>query len=491
MIGGMPKIPVALVTLAYVARMLSPTDMGVLVVFEILTTFLRLVSDPGLSSAATTYCAEGIARERSVRALVQRLALAGTGLATIVAFALYVGGATLMKLLLGMTLSPVLLQVLCLDVFLDCIGPYTGGILMGLGDFKSLKFADTASFVAGQLTSVILVADGLGMTGVVLGSALGDALYLIQTVFAVHLNLSRYSSFPPLLPSNKEILKFALPVFGSSLIGFGSGWFDRVFILAMFPIEVLAIYNVAYSIFKTVSGLPAAVSEALLPHLAGQYARGGKPVLQNESRDAARYISVLFAPILLGVAGISSSTIVLVAGPSYLDGAILLTIFCGFRALTLPMYGFDQVFYVTKKTGVYAVAAIASAVAGALLGIALASPLGAPGIAVAKGGALLVGFLVEFWSLRVVLSFGPDMHSSAKTLLCGTAMAAVVHVVQQVYHSIGLWVAYVALGSVVYVGLARKMRLTRKRDFDVTRELLGRRFKRAVDFAETLIQPRS
>jgi O-antigen/teichoic acid export membrane protein len=489
MLGGAPKIPVALLTLAYIARMLSPTEMGILFAFEILTGLLRLVSDPGFSRAATTYCAEGVAKERNVRALIQRLALTGTALATIVSFTLFVAGATIMKPLVRTDIDPVLLQVLCLDVFLDCIGPYMEGMLLGLGDFKSLKFADTASFVVGQLAGVILVADGLGMIGVVLGWALGDGLYLVQTMLAVHRNVTRYATSPQFLPSSKELLNFAFPVFGSSLIEFGAGWFDRIFILAMFPIEMLAIYNVAYSIFKAVSGLPAAVSEALLPHLARQYARGGKRVLQNESGDAARYISVLFAPVLLGVAGISSSTIVLVAGSGYYEGAILLTVFCGFRALTLPGFGFEQVFYVTKKTRVYAFAAAAAATGGALLSGALSSPFGTSGIAVAKGATLLLVFLVEYWSLRAVVSLEIDLSSFTKILLCGTAMAMVVYVVQQAYYSVELWLAYVFIGALVYVGLVRAMRLTRKRDFDVTKELLGPRFRRLVDIAEGLIRP--
>ncbi|MCJ7768204.1 oligosaccharide flippase family protein [Candidatus Bathyarchaeota archaeon] len=488
-VGGALKIPVGLVTLAYIARILSLTEMGLVVGFQILAGVFRLIADPGLSSAMATFSAEGIGRGLNVGGLIKKITLIGFAFASIVSFVFLLVGSTALRLVFKTDVSIDLLWILCIYVLLDCFLPYLDGPLVGFSDFKSLKLVDVSSYVVGQLAAVAMVGLHWGVRGVFMGGILGCALYLVQAFLAIRRNLRPYYSYPSPVPTSGELFRFSLPVYVSGFIQYASEWFDRFFILAFFPIEQLAVYSVAYSIYGAAMRLSGTVSEVSLPHFAQKFGRSGKRVLQLETKDAARYVSLIFTPILLGLAAIPGAAISLIAGPSYANGGVVLGVFCAFGAMTLAGSGFEQVFYVLKKTKVYAIAALAATAGVALLSLVLAGPLGILGMAFAKSTAFLIVFVLELWFLWIYLQVKLDASVLGKILLSGLAMAALVCTVQQVYHGIEFLGVYVGIGVVSYLALIRQMRVLRKRDFDVTREFLGPRLRPVVDFAERLARP--
>jgi len=491
-VGDMMKIPLSLVYLAIVAGTLSLTEMGIVAALAIFLRLLRRLSNPGLSSALVTYTSEGMSKGQDVSTLIRKIVLIGIGLSGLISIGFFAAGGAFQDLILKSHLSSLLFQIVIVDAFLSCISPYVNGTLMGLKAFKSLKLTDTASYYIGQIAGIVLVINGMGATGVVIGWVLGDGTYLIQTLLAIKTTLARYSPHSKLqIPNFQELLRYSIPVFLSDLIAFGSEWFDRLFILAFFPLDQLAIYNVAYSILGVASGFPSYVADVLLPHFSEQYGKGGKPVLESMSRDASRYVALIFTPIFLGIAALSTPAMILVGGPKYAGGAMVLVILCIFTAFTVSAQGFGQAFYVLKRTHIPLFASAVSALAGFVLSLALAQPYGIFGIALALGITLLVGFLLELWSLNKLCSIRLDVTPLAEVFLCGSAMALLVYTLQQAYLSNLSIVLYVTIGVISYLLLIRQACLLRRHDFDLIRELLGSKAKSFVDITERLLVPKS
>jgi len=488
-LGGALAAPINLVALAFLARTLAPQEMGALFAFDTIAHLFALASDPGLSTTVTTYSAEGIGRGRNVSGLIRRVISIGVVLSSVVAFAVLVAGAALFEITLGIRVSAELLLILCAYVFLISLAPYVSGPLIGFEDFKFMKLAYATSVAVGQTAAVGLVLAGFGVFGVLLGWALGSLMCLIVGVFALLRDLGKCSSLPPFAPTYRELVKFSLPLCASDIVEYGSKWFDRILVLAALPIEKLAVYSMAYSIYSTASGLPAAVSEALLPHFAKSYGRHGMSLLKAESEDAARYVAVIFTPLFMGLAAVSGAAISLFAGPGYSDGAVVLAILCVFGAIALPRSGFTSVFSVVKETRVYVVAAMAASIGGVLTGLILSTPFDIVGIAVARGIALFAAYAVELWSLKVILSARLRASSMVRILSCGAIMAIAVFGVERIAHGVQFLGVYLVTGILAYALLVRQMRLLRKRDFDVTRELLAHRFGRLVDFIEKAVLP--
>jgi O-antigen/teichoic acid export membrane protein len=486
-LGNTLRIPIGIVTLAFFARTLSLFEMGIVVAFEILLQFLQLISNPGLSRALATYIAEGLGKQQNVSALVRKLILMGVGLASSASLILLMVLSALPKIISGTHVPGPILQLLALDTFLFCLVPYMDSSLLGLRDFKSLSVMELASYAARQFAGVGFVASGLGVLGVVQGWVLGDGIYLLGAVFAMERNLRRYSSLPRFMLGTKELVTFSASVYGSRLIDFASKWFDRIFVLAAFSIENLALYNVAYSIFSFAMQVPDALSGTLFQHYAERYGSGNQSLMNAESAGATRYAALLLTPIFLGLAVVSNPVILLIADPRYSSAAILLGVLSGIGALTVSSPGFEQIFYVIKKTNVYVILAIAEALGGLLLSLLLTGPLGILGIAFARSISLVLVFVIELTALKELTSIRLQTRSLVKILLCSATMAMVVYTAEQVYYSLVALPLYIAIGAITYFILVWRMRLLRKRDFDIARELLGARAAPFINSLEKLV----
>lgn len=491
MTGDASKLVINVLALAYFARALSLTQMGTVVGFTILLGSLQLVADPGLGSALITYTAEGVGRKQNIRPLIRKITMVGVGLGVALAFLLLLGGNFLSSYILKASISENLLRVLAVDMFLTCLGPYIDGSFEGLRDFKNLTIAKTVKTFARQLGGIALIASGLGVMGVVLGWVLGDGIYVVQSLISIERTSRPYSKLPPTSPSTRELLKFAVPLFGSDLIGYVSEWFDQIFVLAVLPIEQLALYNVTFSIFDFAGRFPGAIAETLLPHYAEKFGRGGVSALQAENRKATRYISILFTPLALGLAAISPSAISLIAGPKYANGSIILVAFCVSAGLIIWSTGFDEILYVLKKTRILASFEVVAATSFLLLGIILVRPFGVYGVALAMSISIVFIAVLEFFVLDRLMSLSLDGRILAKTFLCGGIMAAIVFGVEAAFYSNDLIGVYIIIGAVVYFLLIAKAGILEARDFDLARELLGPRVSPVIDKIEELVLPRS
>jgi O-antigen/teichoic acid export membrane protein len=481
------KIPALLLTLAYLTRMLSLTELGTILGLSVIMQIFSAGTDPGFSNALVVHCAEAVGRKQSPRPLILRVSLIGTVLSSIASLGFFVVGMGLTGFLPKMASPSDIIYLASLDLFISSLAPYMGGSLLGLQDFKSSAIIDTVGYFAKQLTGVALVASGMGVYGVVLGWVFGDSLYLIEALIVVGRDSTLYSTLPPFEWDIRSLLIFSLPIYGSLLIEFLSGWFDRIFVLAAFRVEELAIYTVALSIFNGVAALPGIVSSVLLPHFSERYMTGGEQTLRNEGRDAARYITLIFAPFYLGLGAVALPVITIFAGPSYANGALILMVLCIFGGLTLPSSGFDELMLALKKTRFIVISAVVSTVTLVILSLVLGPWLSITGIAIARGIALVAVFLVMWWGVRTLLALELKARALAKILFCGFAMFLVVFTVQQLFYSLYMLILYLILGVVSYAILLKAFRVLRRRDFDVMRELVGSRLRPLIDFIEMLI----
>ena len=491
MSGDASKLVINVLALAYFARALSLTEMGTVVGLTILLGSLQLVADPGLGGALITYTAEGIGKKQNIRPLIRKIIMVGVGLGAALAFLLLLGGNFLSSYILKTSISENLLRILAVDMFLTCLGPYIDGSFEGLRDFKNLTIAKTVKTFARQLGGIAFIAFGLGVMGVVIGWVLGDAIYVVQSLTSIERTSRPYSKLPPTSPSTKELLKFAVPLFGSDLITYVSEWFDQIFVLAVLPLEQLALYNVAFSIFDFAGRFPGAIAETLLPHYAEKFGKAGVSALQTENRKATRYVSILFTPLALGLAAISTSAISLIAGPKYASGSIILVAFCVSAGLIIWSIGFDEILYVLKKTRTLASFQVLAAISGLLLGITFVRPFGVFGVALARSINIVFIGVLEFYVLRRLISLSLDGRTLAKTFLCGVIMAAAVFAVEVAFISIDLIGVYITIGAVVYLLLIAKAGILQARDFDLVRELLGPKISPAIDKIEKLVLPHS
>jgi O-antigen/teichoic acid export membrane protein len=485
--GEMIRLLVGLFSLAYFVRTLSLAEYGLVIAFDVALTFVRMISDPGLSSAIVTYCSHAMGERKNMAPLIRKLVLTGGLLAFIASLGVLLAGNYLSNLILQTYLTPNVIMLLSIDAFLTCLAKYGRSSMEAFKAFQSLTSLETGAYVTQRILGILFVSVGYGISGIVVGWILGDAAFLVRATTIIRRNLKAYSSFPVLTLANRQLARFAIPVYSTRFVNFVWSQFDQLLVLAIFPIEIFAIYGVADSIFSFVAGLPFSVSQTILPHFSEQYGKEGMSSLLSSIKEASRSATLLFTPIFLGVAAICIPVVSLMAGSSYADAAILLAILCIFDAFTLPDIGFNQIFYVLKRTEIQTLVEIAGGATGLALSLVLASPFGLVGIAAARGISFVAGYSIEVLGLRRIASIKLDRGTILRIIASAAIMAVVVFAAQQVYYQVAALGMYVLIGVVCYLAVLRGMRVFKKKDFDLARELLGARLAPAVDVMERFL----
>lgn len=485
LVGDISGILVGIPALAYFARTLTVAELGIVVAFTIVLGFLPLLSDPGFSNALITYSSEALGRRQNAAPLVRNLTLIGFGLGVALGVAFLLLGRTAASYFLGIQLPPDMQSALSIDIVLTSVAPYLDSGLKGFGDFRALMITKTVRSVTRQLSGVLFLSIGLGVSGIVFGWILGDFVNILLSLSFFRLDIRPYSSSPTLKVKTNEVVQFSFPLFCSNLIGYFAQYFDQIVLLLVLSIENLAQYGVAFVIFSYALRLPESASIALLPHYARRK-EAGIAVLEREVRAASRYLSLLFTPLFMGIASVSLPLIMLLAGPQYSEAAGALSILCGIYALTMSSIGFNQVLYAVKATAKVAILEIVEIIVGISTAILLANHLGIYGIAFARGVAEIAIYVLEVRILSKLIHLSLDRSALVKISACGLFMALITYFIQQLYFAVQLLPIYVLIASLSYVLLLRKLRVIRIEDIDVARKLLRGRFHSLADLAEGL-----
>src|SRR3989475_9608241 len=110
------------------------------------------------------------------------------------------------------------------------------------------------------------------------------------------------------LQDRGKLTRFAVPVYGSTLITFASTYVDRFLVLFFAGASALGIYSPVLIIVGVLGLVSTGITGALLPQLTDLHARKGDIGLRDAARVSSRYFFILYLPFAIGLA--------VTAGPS-------------------------------------------------------------------------------------------------------------------------------------------------------------------------------
>src|SRR5256712_6184423 len=259
------------------ATRLLPTvaDFGRISTVNIFAVLVVSVGSLGLPTAATRFIAKYVASEQEgqARIVYQKVLRVGIGLSILSLSSVVLGSQVLSQLFLGSPDFGFLFQLAGLDVFFQLLALFPLGALQGVYLFCEVAAINIASNVLQFAGAVYLLTIGLGLTGIMMGWIIGDALGTLLSLTAA----SRH--FPMVgrgsLQDRGKISRFAVPVYGSTLITFASTYVDRFLVLFFAGASALGIYSPVLIIVGVLGLVSTGITGALLPQLTDLHARKG------------------------------------------------------------------------------------------------------------------------------------------------------------------------------------------------------------------------
>ncbi|RLG93252.1 hypothetical protein DRO37_08550 [Candidatus Bathyarchaeota archaeon] len=461
--------------LALLARAITQEDMGTLAVLTLIMGLAQLISDFSLSSALSKYVAELKGRGEDFSAYFMATLTFKTMLTAIVSVILSAFAWNLASTALKSPALSSLIVLAAIDVFFASFMLTFNGLLLGAGLLERMAICQVLSTLSRWIAILILVYNGYGVYGAVMGWIIGDLsgtmIYAAASIRLIKLKRGIIGESMRLLPS---LLNFSWPLLISSLILFLSNWYDQALVMIFLPLESVGIYNVSYRAFSVLAGLSTALGQALFPYYGMTYGRGDHEAISSAIKRASRYTMLIIFPLTLGLSATARPAITLFAGQQYEPGWSVLAIMSIFGLAYGILPAFSGILMIYEKTKTVMLLYLLSILSSLLLLPAVA-PLGLNGLAIIKGVSIVVTLALVMHFTSKVVRIEIDREAFLKTLISASIMAAVVLAVQHIYYSKFLLPLYVAVGAVIYVAEIRALKMLVPRDIELLVKIIGER----------------
>ena len=463
------------VGLAFLARIITQEDMGVLAVLSLLLAAIQIISGFGIPQALAKYVAELKGREEDFSAYFLSTLTFKISSALVICLIVYsISGSVSSIILKSMSFSD-LVRLAVLDAFISAFIPVFNSLLLGAGLLRRMALCSIFSAIARWTGIVAFAYLGYGLYGAVLGWVVGDlfgaVIYAAASASLVRVDNDVFRKSVRLM---RPLLGFSWPLFVASTIAFIYAWYDQALVIAFLPLGDVGVYNISRKAFGFISGIASALGQSLFPYYGMTYGRGKHEEIGNAIKKASRYTMLVMFPLSLGLASTAKPVITLFAGNQYEPGWSVLAIMSIFGLVygIQPVLSGLLVIYGRTKTVMFinVMSVLFSLVLLPAVGI-----LGLNGLALIKGISLLATLILNIIFVSKVVRVEVDREMLTKAAASASIMAVIVFFIQQVYYSKFLLPFYTLAGATAYFLGIRILKVMGDSDIQLLTKMIGER----------------
>jgi PST family polysaccharide transporter len=306
-----------------VARLLIPSDYGLVALATAFLGLVALVNEFGLGSAIVMLPQLSTRQIRQLNSLAVLLGLAGFGFACL--------GAIPLSQFYGAPDLPLVIVVLAAGFIVGAFRSVPYAILEKGLNFKTLAFLEGGQSLLGAITTVLLAWNGAGYWALVLGN-----LFSNMVTTGVVVALYGQSFTRPVVHELGDVLRFSWHMLASRVswyLGSTSDVFVAGRILGQAPLG-------AYTFGATLANVPMEKVTGLINRVTPAF----YSAVQNDHATLRRYIvglteglALITVPVALGMALVANEFVLLVLGEKWnAVGAPLqvLAVYGAFRSVT-------------------------------------------------------------------------------------------------------------------------------------------------------------
>lgn len=299
-----------------------------------------------------------------------------------------------------------------------------------------------------------LLAFGFGLTGMIVGHAVGTVLVTILGLFYLSTPLST-----PSLGHAKSLVEYARYSWLGDVESRTFNDLDLV-LLGLFVSQGLTgIYAVTWSIGNFLTTFENSIRSTLFPELSRQAEQGDKESVRTLLNDSLRYGGMVLIPGLVG-GSVLSNRILRIYGPEFTEGSRVLTLLI----LSLLLYAYHKQLIntlnaINRPDIAFRINIVFIALNG-ILNVALIALYGIIGAAVATVLSAAVGLVLAYHQLNNLLGVEVPIREIGRQCIAALTMGVIVlagRYLENTYNIVGYNLAVVAVlvgvGAVVYFGV--------------------------------------
>ncbi len=298
---------------AILARLLTPSDFGLIAMIVVFSSFVAIFSDFGLSSAI-------VQRKEISDAALSSIFWIGVGLGALLTIALAMSAPLIAAFYSEPRLTPLVVFI-STTFFIASFGYVPNALLTKNMNFKAIAIIGICTLgIAGPI-SIFLAFSGYGVWSLAWNTVLSTAIIVVFSW--IYSRWVPHFSFE--LRQVKGLLGFGMNLTGSSFVGYIQRNLDNLLIGRFLGPTPLGFYNLAYNLLLfPVINVSDVVGRVMFPALS--VIQHDKQKVREAYVDANRYIAAVSFPMMTWLLVTAPELIRVVFGPKWVSAVPLVQI---------------------------------------------------------------------------------------------------------------------------------------------------------------------
>jgi O-antigen/teichoic acid export membrane protein len=440
--SNVTKKALGFLALAYFARELTPTQLGIFFLFQTLMKVVAIPTDFGIRSALKKRISEGSNRnEILTTGVLLKIAL-------LAVFALV---ATVFRGPINQYLGADLAMWFIVVVVVSEFGRLVISVLMGelrVGDTASIQVAQQATWV---VVGAALVSMGYGVYGLVYGLIASFVTMFLSGAYRVSLSFGT-----PSLDHARSLFDFSRYSFVSRVGGYVYNWMDVALIGLLLSQAAVAPYEIAWRVSSTVLLLSSALTTTIYPQMSEWHSEGRTERIEALIPKVLTPALFFVIPSFFGIVVFSRDILGIVFSQQYASAWLVLVILASEEIFQAFHMIIGRALLAIDHPELAARASVVATVINLILNVVLISYFGIIGAAVATVAASLLNDALHAVYLSRFLSLRFPFREVGWCVFASFCMVAILLWGRTVItvDTLPELVVMVVIGAVAYIGIA-------------------------------------
>ena len=420
-----------------VARLLSPSEYGLVAIALMAPNIITIFRDWGVNSAMIKYTAQYNSENKTAH--IKSILVAGLLFELVLGLSLsfisfLLSGFLATNIFQRPDIEP-LIQMASFTIFTGALLKAAQSIFTGTEKMELDSIIMVCQSALKTVLMPLLVILGLGTFGAILGSTIAflvaGLISILLLYTTVYRNLHKTNDAKlEIIETIKTMFKYGLPLSISAILsGFLTQFYN--FLIAIYCTDLMiGNYNVAANFAVLITFFATPITTVLFPAFSKLNPQKEKETLRNVFQFSVKYAALLVVPAVAAVIALSQPAISTLFGEKYIDAPLYLTLYTiiylysAFGSLSLRNLIAGQ-----GKTKFNLKLTLITSTIGFPLSLLLIPKFGIIGLIATTLTAGIPSLIIGLWWIKKHFTATIDLASSAKILLASTLAAAITYAV--------------------------------------------------------------
>lgn len=459
-------------------RLFNTAAMGAIAIFIAIVGLFSIVFSFGLSTASQHFTSYNLGKGDypSVKKTIYRIIKYGFALSILAFITLEILSVEISIVFLHSAKFTLLVRILGIVLFGNVLFGILNGTILGIQKFRLSAVISIVIWVTYYFGALSFAVFLRSIDTIVFGWLIGISLgVIIESFIVLDLLKRRFEGGEP--PTNSNIFHYSFPILLSSIISYGAAYADRFIVSGLLNLSALGVYNFSLLIATAIGFMSIPFNNILMPKFSEMFGKNEKEKIANTVEVSCTLLSYFYVPSALGIAALSPVILNLLGGGAYVSGADPLRIIMIFTAVFITQNIMAQAIAAVRRTRLFLYSSAFALVANVVLSILLIPSYGLIGAALGFSSVYGVTFTLLYYFAKKESLVSLDGVGMLKVWGSAIVMFIIVDLVSEY---IGLNVlylpAYIVLGTIIYVGLARLVGIFRSENKELILSLFPSKF---------------